>query len=31
VNLVKSVDDNRLYADNTIYAKEERYYIETLR
>ena len=31
VNLVKSVDDNRLYADKTIYAQEERYYIETLR
>ena len=31
VNLVKSTDDNRLYADKTIYTQEERYYIETLR
>jgi len=31
VNLVKNTDDNRLFADKTIYLQEERYYFETLR
>lgn len=31
VNLVKAVDDNRLFADKTIYTEKEGYYQETLR
>jgi NIMA (never in mitosis gene a)-related kinase 1/4/5 len=31
VNLVKSVEENRMYADKTIYTEKEHYYKETLR